>query len=479
MCGIVGLISRKTGGLYHSDLEAFQQMLIIDMLRGEDSTGAYCVTKNGDANMVKIGAHAMHLFNTKEWDTFRSQATQQGQILVGHNRKATKGAINSKNAHPFHEGKYVLVHNGTLTDHAKWKTGKEVDSHALCQAFNEHGHENVIPEIEGAFALAFYNLETEKFYMIRNTERPLHFVFAGDIIGFSSEGWMATAAMTRAYSNSNTVKVERAVSLDPGDLWEFGIKEGEDCKPMRLHKKVYAGNFTSADYEDRWENYRSQHNPNAPRSINPPFPVAPQRITQAVNNAVHHPDRLPVGTEVQFFIDKVNKERHPNTGQEQFKAVGYIDVPNRPRMDAVAWLNRDVRPAEVGEYLNSPCTAQIDWYTQSNCGTSAWLKNVEVDDDVYLWNAKRVGKLTWTQIVDKEKCTKCSAHFHPLEANFTSVNNEKYTCAKCVGDSLEADKKERFFERRNAAVQSGKPISEVAGSPVVGVIQPEGSPTVH
>jgi hypothetical protein len=483
MCGIVGLISRKSGGFYHKDMEIFKELLLIDMIRGDDSTGAYAISKWGGADIVKIGSNPLHLFATKEWSTFQSNTLQNGQIVVGHNRKATRGAVNSNNAHPFHEGRYVLVHNGTLQNHAKWKTGKDVDSHALCQAFNEYGHEAVIPEIEGAFALAFYNLETEKFYLIRNSERPLGVVYSKDMLAFASEAWMPQILIRRAGE-----EVKEVEQLVPGELWEFGIKDGFDVKAMKLHHKVHSSpNWSASEWnavnENFYDNMSNARQSGGGQSASSFRGTNVSQNTGGDNaSSIHRIAGLPSGTEVQFIAHRCSNEKHPTDGQERFKLIGHIQQIGKPNVDAVGWLAKDVRAAEIADFLHNPLTARIDWWIASACGSSAWVRDIEIDDDVYAWNAKKIGAYTWKKIVDNEKCG-CGSRFHPLEANFTQVKldgtDTKFTCSKCIGDKLNAPAKEAFFQRRNAAVQSGKSISEAAGQPLVGIFETEAAPTVH
>src|SRR5579864_8678836 len=114
MCGIVAMIARTNGGFTHGDLSAFEQMLIVNTVRGKDSVGAFTKFGNGDVRVIKHGSNPFNLINSKEWEGFRQSVVNRGRFLIGHNRASTIGKVSTDNAHPFVEDHIILVHNGTL-----------------------------------------------------------------------------------------------------------------------------------------------------------------------------------------------------------------------------------------------------------------------------------------------------------------------------------------------------------------------------
>lgn len=237
MCGIVGLISRRQAGFFSPDMEIMENMLLIDQLRGKDSTGAFSVYKNKQSEIVKIASHPSHLFACKAWGDFRNRVIQRGRLVIGHNRKATVGKVKTENAHPFVEDNIILVHNGSLWDEGKGLTSKkvEVDSNAIAHALSGGADpKEVIPTIKGAFALIWYDTAQEKLFAIRNDQRPLHLLTTDDNYVLSSEPLIAALALDR-----NNKNIQDMIPIEPGDLYEFGDMGKFTVSKVDLSKKAY------------------------------------------------------------------------------------------------------------------------------------------------------------------------------------------------------------------------------------------------
>ena len=261
MCGLVSIIPRNPQGFYASHLDLLEQMLILDQLRGKDSAGAMTATRSGDAMVIKHATrHVTLMFETKEWNKFRQKAIQGGRFVVGHNRAATRGAPNSDNAHPFVEGRIMLAHNGTL-DHSNIKElspNKEVtvDSNAIAVALNEDTPDNVIPRIQGAFALIWYNNEDETLYAVRNDQRPLHLITTKDFYFLMSEPWMMMSLWARM---ATSTKVEDMAELKPGELLSFDLTGKLARREVVLSEKKTGGSTTQDTYaRSRWQNHLQQ-----------------------------------------------------------------------------------------------------------------------------------------------------------------------------------------------------------------------------
>ena len=193
MCGIVC----AAGLLTAEEEKIFKFLLILDTVRGEDSTGIAGVSVNGDVLVSKAVGTPYDLFPLKLTERI---FTANNRLLIGHNRYATQGGVTKKNAHPFEFDNVVGVHNGTLKARYGLKHNNyAVDSEQLYANIDEDGEKVVIPKVEGAYALVWYDKKNEQLKVIRNKERPLHYAFSacGKKVFFASEAWMLGVALNR------------------------------------------------------------------------------------------------------------------------------------------------------------------------------------------------------------------------------------------------------------------------------------------
>lgn len=166
----------------------FKDLLTIDIVRGRDSTGVIKVNTAGKTEYLKLAMNAAAYLENSQCQKFIDRGWNR--LLIGHNRAATKGAVNHLNAHPFHFGDIVGVHNGTLT--AQYQLDDydtDVDSERLYHHLATHGLQDTVNKMTGAWALVWYNIKDKTLNMYRNSQRPLHYAFTEDkkSIVFASE----------------------------------------------------------------------------------------------------------------------------------------------------------------------------------------------------------------------------------------------------------------------------------------------------
>jgi hypothetical protein len=217
MCGIVGFITTQTK-LGEPDRSKFlKQALIIDTLRGDDSTGVFGVEHessfdDGSAYWFKQLGGGESFTDAKEyWENFYD--VTKYRCVVGHNRAATVGAVATSTAHPFVEGPITLVHNGTLTRTSNLPMamaglkGVTVDSHAIAYNLAHHPVDEVVSTLHGAFALVWHDARDDSVNVVRNSKRPLHFGMnkAGNTLYFMSEGEMLALLDSRLRLNVENI----------------------------------------------------------------------------------------------------------------------------------------------------------------------------------------------------------------------------------------------------------------------------------
>ena len=268
MCGLVGFLSGKTGGFFDKDLQIFEQMLYADVLRGKDSTGVFAINSSGkQARGAKEASTAQAFLSNKDWHALRSWTITHGRAIIGHNRAATKGSVTDENAHPFHEGDIILVHNGTLwgdfNKHIKGSVA--VDSHAICHMLNESGTdevEKVVNQLDGAFALIWFDKRDNSINVIRNDKRTLYHCLTEDGFVFASEAGLINWIVGR-----HDRKFEKEPKLFQENVHSKFQWNGKGWSvtntEVKIHPKSYASTQNQVFAEvglEAWEQWRQRHN---------------------------------------------------------------------------------------------------------------------------------------------------------------------------------------------------------------------------
>lgn len=196
MCGLVGVV----GNITHTDLKIFNLMLWMDQIRGKHSTGVASgmFTSQyikGTWGTLKMVGTPDKLVDCKEYPSYVNISKQ---FIMGHNRHATQGAINTENAHPFGVQDIVLAHNGSLTSRKGLVAKREdVDSKHIATTFAETSPdkiEDIIKSLDGAFCLTWYDRRTSRFNLIRNEARPMFYTVQNNKFYYASNSGFLKAA---------------------------------------------------------------------------------------------------------------------------------------------------------------------------------------------------------------------------------------------------------------------------------------------
>jgi hypothetical protein len=263
MCGIVGVIVKQKNGFTQKEIDMFTQLLYADAVRGVDGTGIFYNSKKNKGHIKSLkGAFTSSLFiNTKQFKEATTTFFNESNFIIGHNRSATRGKVNFDCTHPFKEQHINLVHNGTLTSHKELHDDKEVevDSHAICHSIANKGAEETLKDINGAFALVWFDAKEKTLNMCRNTQRPLNIIETPTSWIICSELELGLWILKR-----NNVLVIKSEEIATETLIQFNI---EDMTKM-LSKKVQYKSWKQTDWHkyqnyskyDDFDGYENYHN---------------------------------------------------------------------------------------------------------------------------------------------------------------------------------------------------------------------------
>lgn len=474
MCGLIGLISRRQHGFLFSDLDIYEQMLLINSLRGKDSTGVFTRFRNGDVRVIKHGSHPYNLFRTNEWKDFKQAVINRGKFIIGHNRAATRGVVNTDNAHPFVENNIILVHNGTLREQGNLTNEKtDVDSHAIAHALATGSYAEVLPKINGAFALIWYDTVADRLYATRNEERPLSLMVTNEQYMLTSEPWIAGMPTARGGA-----KITETINIEPGEVFVFTPDGKYEVEKVALNaKKDHSGD--AEDYEVWKAHVRRTlgFDPDEQEETKPPFEEGTETpdtkaLRKALVEKAGHGPAVQVETTKSFPRTTLTKPltscalTHPegtttptpsSSSDEQqvearlvsmhsvntnfprdltvlvrvmsttrmvnnrFRFNGIIYTPELERMDVQGFLPHDVLPSELATYLDTICVSKVQFCTYSTNG--GWTIHV-----------RDTKKATYTQVHEKDvpimwwdfaknhcQCSDCNRNVEAWEKSFTSV----------------------------------------------------------
>lgn len=464
MCGIVGLISKRTNGFYAPDIDFFEQMLLIDMLRGMDSTGSFTVNLNTTVRLVKHETHAMNTFQTEVWDKYRTSAARDGRVIIGHNRKATKGNIKNENAHPFHQGDIILVHNGTLNNHQEIGKEHEVDSQAICQLIADKGYIEALKALRGAWGLVWYNLKEKKLYAITNGERPLSITEDKDCYYLSSELGLSMFLMNRGECpGGKRIALENSYRfLAKYELLTFDLtKQIVQLTKEDITEKV---SIPFVHRQTQHGNSNGQSHYPMVSADRPAYLTPPQKTPVNLNTTFIHPifQEYPQNSTIIVIPEKVTE------GQVDGKDARYVldgkgYVPGGTLVNVRGWFPSGTTFEDAADFGSEPrVLAKVSFVTSGPNPTDPVLVGIkEFKTDVMeeTWTGTEIPSVELALIDATHVCDRCTGKInlsaYPSLTSVTPATVTKYTCVchECViasKDNMPQPLKEKL-EKRMAA----------------------------
>jgi hypothetical protein len=225
MCGMGGMIGST---VLDMDLEAVRNIGMVNMLRGEHSTGMFDYVPKSATKPVhywKKAVDSLSFINTvyyNQWNT-RWKDTKP-QVIAYHCRHATQGKVNPENAHPFLCGNILGMHNGTIPKDFTNRKKFDTDSEALFYNINKMGLRAALDDIKDddpAYALCWIDFQDKSVNFIRNTKRPLHYArYLGNFFWSSDKKHLEVALAANGYKTTPNV-----VEFEPYNLYSFKLAD--------------------------------------------------------------------------------------------------------------------------------------------------------------------------------------------------------------------------------------------------------------
>lgn len=318
MCGIVAVISKKAFGFLAKDIEVFTELLYVDNLRGDDSTGVIGVDKYGDMFIDKSAEDAPDFLFSYTRSAAMKEIQKDGNVLIGHNRKGTVGKISDVTAHPFVvKDQFAMVHNGTLWNHTQLHN-TDVDSEALAKhiegTINKQGYvlddlANALADVYGAYAVVWYNQVTNRVQFLRNDQRPLWLCEDDNSYYLGSEGGMLHWILTRngiKYKNLEMIKTDTLYTITPGYTNSLLVETLPEKKAAPVSQSTGGTGSTSQVTDTAGSK-----------------PL----VDQVSKNKFKKLNRKVTGQKIEFYIDDY-VEKYPFTGDNKvdWKIMGITEA---------------------------------------------------------------------------------------------------------------------------------------------------------
>lgn len=368
MCGLVGVVTKAQNGFGNGEKASFHELLYVDALRGEDSTGVCGIFNDGSAIVHKDAYEAAWFMCDTEYDELLSSLWKKGQAVFGHNRKKTVGNISAQTAHPFViENDFVFMHNGTLTSH-KELADTEVDSEALGihirKAMREGGKaalEEAMGKVRGAYACVWYDQLEEKLYMMRNNQRPLWLATGPSGYAFCSEPLFLAAILQR-----NNIKYTDISAIEEETLYSIPLNEGyqgmavnkeklqvKKATPPTTHTTHNILQTTRAVVEGQTNNALPGKTQTTGKT------TTAKTVGDCTKNSFKRITKQLLGQRIGFWMDDYVEKNHPIVDGNYYLFGSPFESNDFPNNTIIRTSVKDLLPEDIDNLMSRSATGVV------------------------------------------------------------------------------------------------------------------------
>lgn len=265
MCGLFGAHARH---LSDAERDVCMELGVLASLRGRDSTGLAIVGTHKNKPAFRIKKHPINATSFLYHNEVQKFVNEnKPYAMAGHCRWATVGAINKANAHPFMEGRYIGMHNGTISAYSppKEKMDEESDSMLLYRFMAESNPEEAIYKgRDGAMALVWFDIGNRTLNFFRNDKRTLYWsLTTANTFYWASEAGALGYMHVRSPFNFgdptmfavNKIHTYKLGEVVPAEITDLSPKLTKVVYPVSSHGPGHFRRQAWADWEgsDLWD----------------------------------------------------------------------------------------------------------------------------------------------------------------------------------------------------------------------------------
>lgn len=182
---------------------------------GDKSFGLAAMIE-GEMSVVKYTGSASSWLeqNTKDLKKWASS-----EVLLGHTRMPTHGAVTKNNCHPFSIGGWVVAHNGVINNASKlmakavYVAKGETDSEeALCYVVSKQFAPEALAQIDGYYAFEGLKKDGSEAVLVVDDRASLYTVKLGDgLVWCTSSDVLSSSLEAAGIQHEAPVKLERKI----------------------------------------------------------------------------------------------------------------------------------------------------------------------------------------------------------------------------------------------------------------------------
>ena len=206
MCGIYGIAKSPTPYTKRQSSIAkkvLRNIAIDSETRGNHSSGIASVGER--STIYKSLLPSAKFVDSKEYATAFKSLEDGCNILLGHTRFATEGAVVKNNAHPFQVGGVIGAHNGCVYNIAEMQTQLDkqcpVDSQLIFKAIDTTNNiQDAVADFDSDFALSYVKDNPNILHLCRESNRPLSVAYVPQLktLFYASESDFIVDALREA-----------------------------------------------------------------------------------------------------------------------------------------------------------------------------------------------------------------------------------------------------------------------------------------